>query len=368
MITAYFDESVEATYQTIDRSDFLARLKKHYEDSVHDEDPGWYALRNVVFASGCRITSSKSCTWTEAQILAKGYFDNSLSVEADLLHGTRGLIAIQALLMMVRIPKKPFHELIITSQAFFAEGLGGAKLEYMLIGCAVRLAYARGLHLDPASPSVSFEQSERRSWIFWTLYCFEKHLTMRAGRSSVSFAQLSALISSHHLQVIDDDDISCALPTWAPNASSMFVKCFRKIVDQAMLSSTIAKTFATVKARQRPLREKAHLVKKFNTSLQSWYDDLSSDLKITFPFDARSTPQGLRAEHLINLHLSYYGNMTAIHSILGHPWNLSNATFVDQDNVVKENQIKTSGDALADASRKLILITRSIPIDAVALV
>jgi hypothetical protein len=108
MTTAYFDESVEATYQTIDRSDFFTKLKKHYEDSIYDVDPGWYALRNVVFASGCRITSSKSHTWTEAQVLAKGYFDNALSVEADLLHGTRGIIAIQALLMMVRIPERFF--------------------------------------------------------------------------------------------------------------------------------------------------------------------------------------------------------------------------------------------------------------------
>lgn len=49
--------------------------------------------------------SSKTCSWTEAQALAKGYFDNALSVEADLLHGTPGLIAIQALLIMVRVQR-----------------------------------------------------------------------------------------------------------------------------------------------------------------------------------------------------------------------------------------------------------------------
>jgi hypothetical protein len=100
--TAYFDESVEATYHTIDRTDFEMRIRKHYNDSVHDENPGWYALRNVVFASGCRIATFKSCDWTEAQARAQGYFDNALSVEADLLHGTPGLIGIQALLIMVR--------------------------------------------------------------------------------------------------------------------------------------------------------------------------------------------------------------------------------------------------------------------------
>jgi hypothetical protein len=88
-----------------------------------------------------------------------------------------------------------YDELMVTSKAFFADGLGGAKLEYTLIGCAVRLAYARGIHLHPTSRSVSFEQSERRSWLFWTLYCFEKHLTMRAGRPSVS-STLSLALSN----------------------------------------------------------------------------------------------------------------------------------------------------------------------------
>jgi hypothetical protein len=49
--------------------------------------------------------TTKSCTWAEAQAIAKGHFDNALSVEADLLHGTPGLIAIQALLVMVRVQR-----------------------------------------------------------------------------------------------------------------------------------------------------------------------------------------------------------------------------------------------------------------------
>jgi hypothetical protein len=106
-IAAYFDESVEATYQTNDRSDFEARLVRHYTGSAHKDDPGWYALRNVVLASGRRITTFKSFSWTEAQTKAKGWFDNALSVETELLHGTPGLIAIQALLIMVCIVVLP---------------------------------------------------------------------------------------------------------------------------------------------------------------------------------------------------------------------------------------------------------------------
>jgi len=101
--TAYFNESFEATYYTIDQSAFEERLRHHYTDAHATRDPGWYALRNVVFASGCRIEQFKTCAWTEAQSRAQVYFDNALSVEADLLHGTPGLIAIQALVAMVRL-------------------------------------------------------------------------------------------------------------------------------------------------------------------------------------------------------------------------------------------------------------------------
>jgi len=156
----------------IDRSGVETRLRKRYTDSVPDEDPGWYAMCNVVLASGCRITT---CIWTEAQSTAKEHFDSALSVEANFLHGD--------------------------------------------------------LHLQPTSTSVSYEQLEKRNWISWTLYYFEKHRAMRAGRPSVSFTRLQSLTGSLCLPVIDDDDISCALPTWALNANSGFVECFKKIVD-----------------------------------------------------------------------------------------------------------------------------------------
>ncbi|CAN9394725.1 unnamed protein product [Alternaria alternata] len=115
------------------------------------------------------------------------------------------------------------------------------------------------------------------------------------------------------------------------------------------MSSYIAKRFATVKARQRPLREKAHLVEEVNKNLRSWYKTLSPDLQIAFPVDTKKIPRGLCAEHLMYLHLSYYGNLAAIHSIL-----------------VVKSQIEASSDALVETSRNIILITRSISLDAVA--
>jgi hypothetical protein len=100
---AYFEESFEATFQTVDQQNFEARLEEQYKCASQDDDPAWYALRNIVFAFGCRIVSFKSHSWTEAQESSRGYFENSLSVEPDLLHGPSRMVAIQALLVMVSV-------------------------------------------------------------------------------------------------------------------------------------------------------------------------------------------------------------------------------------------------------------------------
>ena len=58
--------------------------------------------------------------------------------------------------------------------------------------------------------------------------------------------------------------------------------------------------------------------------------------------------------------------MAAIHSILGHPWNLCNALSIQRDDAIVRDQIEASNNALADASRSIILLTRLISVDAVA--
>lgn len=133
-----------------------------------------------------------------------------------------------------------------------------------------------------------------------------------------------------------------------------------------MLSSAIAKSFTTVKARQRPLVEKAELVKDFNARLQSCYSSLPKHFKVSFPIEAKAVPEGIRVEHIMYLHLSYYGNLAAVHSILGHPWNLNTAPAHDLNNKTVKAQIASSNEALTDASRNIILATRSISVDAVA--
>jgi hypothetical protein len=56
----------------------------------------------------------------------------------------------------------------------------------MLSADAVRLAFAKGLHrAAPSSQSLSTQDREQRSYIFWGAYCLEKQIALQASRSSV---------------------------------------------------------------------------------------------------------------------------------------------------------------------------------------
>ena len=102
--TAYFEESHYAVFGVVERSTFEARLQlQHSQGSSFEDDVSWFALRNAVFASGCRIVMSKdpTTTFAEAQAQAWRYLENSLSVHTDLLYTPTGLSAVEALALMV---------------------------------------------------------------------------------------------------------------------------------------------------------------------------------------------------------------------------------------------------------------------------
>jgi hypothetical protein len=102
---AYFETSYDAVFGVVYRPAFEARLRAQFEQgsAYEDEDASWYALRNTVYASGCRSVLAKdsSISFVEAQALAWSYFENALSVHTDILFNPTGLSAVQALTLMV---------------------------------------------------------------------------------------------------------------------------------------------------------------------------------------------------------------------------------------------------------------------------
>ena len=105
---AYFDGDPDATYGIVNRPSFETMLRAHFKRdgrSETDNDPACYALRNVVFAAGCRVlsvaSSAPSSRGSFMTSLSWRYFLNALSVHTDLLYFRTSLMAVQALATMV---------------------------------------------------------------------------------------------------------------------------------------------------------------------------------------------------------------------------------------------------------------------------
>ena len=187
---AYFEDSFDSTLGIVYRPEFESALRAHHRGDTSEDSVSWFALRKTVYAAGCRIYLSRntSMSFTEIQTEAWGYFQSAMSVLIELLFTPTGLLAIRALVAMVwnyrvfaSVPTDPIR------QTFFSEGLGNPALEYMLCANATRLAQAKGLHRRPAKAwNLSTHDELHHTWLFWAIYCCEKHIAYRSGRPSVS--------------------------------------------------------------------------------------------------------------------------------------------------------------------------------------
>ncbi|OCL02150.1 hypothetical protein AOQ84DRAFT_349537 [Glonium stellatum] len=330
---AYFDESLDKVFGVIHRPVFEARLRAHFESEQLDDDSIWYALRNTVYASGCKISLTKEDrpnAFVDAQAKAWRYFENALSMHTDLIYMRTGLPAVQTLLAM----------------AFFTEGLGNPALEYMLVSNALRLAQSKGLHRQPVETwNMQEPEIQHRNWLFWAIYAYEKHIAFRSGRPSA----------------IDDDDISCQIPTTTPEGSAINFDFFIQIIKHAQITSAIAKELSSVKASKQPpevIIEKAH---ELDQRLRDWKDNIPPHLKPELPFRFAYLLPGTHLYHIVYLHFAYYGSLIAIHSVFTYPWNSSG--FTRNPTSAIRDQISASTQIVVDASRKIILATKFIDVN-----
>ena len=74
-----------------------------YLDGVsNDQELAWHALRNAIYASGCRIYLSETRSFHEANRVAWTYFENALALHTETLLFKTSLTSVQALTVMVQ--------------------------------------------------------------------------------------------------------------------------------------------------------------------------------------------------------------------------------------------------------------------------
>ncbi|KAH7020059.1 fungal-specific transcription factor domain-containing protein, partial [Ilyonectria destructans] len=247
---AYFQQA-ESVFPVINRPSFESRLRQTFnQGEKSDDDPAWYALRHIIYAAGKRQllnNDPQEHTFSHIQEQCWPYFENAMSVYTELLFAEVSIMGVQALIAM----------------AMFVEGLGSPCLEYMLCTGASRLAQSQGLHRQPPRDwKLSKSQVSQRNLLFWTIYSYDKHISLRAGRPSA----------------IDDDDITCAPPRFS-DQNGIEGAWVSKVVEHARLSSEITKWLAIFRSKNIPLDDSIHKLRKLNDRLTSWRESLPTPFR-----------------------------------------------------------------------------------------
>lgn len=333
--SAFFDHCFEAILGIVHRPEFEARLRAHFEQGPDPpaKDTAWYALRNTVYASGCRqlLLKNRSMPFAEAQAHAFQYFDRALRVHTELIYGPPTLEAVRAL----------------TAMAYYAEGVGNQSFEYTMCANAVCLAHATGLHRQ-SSRTLHLSPVEKlhRNWLFWAIYCCEKQVSFRSGRPSF----------------IDDASVSCEIPDQAPPGSMINVLFFQHAIKMNQLTSQIDGRLASVGALRQDASEYIRAANEISEQLESWRDSMNEVWGVGRPVRPEHLPANVQPLHVMYLHYSYYAGIQAVYTVFTCPW-LSAILKIDKDARFRQ-QVTTRVNQVAQAARGLILIFKSMELDA----
>ncbi|KAK5739936.1 hypothetical protein LTR17_005032 [Elasticomyces elasticus] len=326
---AYFDHALDAALGILHRPWFEQQLAAHLSGIQGEASPTWHALRNVVYAAGCRIELSKSCSFQEASQKSWVYFEDALTVYARLLFFKTSITGVQVLTLM----------------AYYAQTLAGPCLEYMLSADAVRLAFAKGLHrATSSSQNLTSEDIEHRNRIFWAIYCLEKQIASQASRPSI----------------IDDDEVTCPIPSagYVPGAFSL--SYCHSLIRISKVSSHIEKGLSAVRCSRMGAAATVQAVHQFEAELVAAKDSIygAFGLVLGETVDLNKLPNKMTLDQCIYVQVAYCTAMLSVHTVLAYPW-MRPLIGLRLDDRFRDD-IARASDTLARISRQLIKMTEHI--------
>ncbi|KAK5044365.1 hypothetical protein LTR84_011315 [Exophiala bonariae] len=317
-VNVYFEECRDVVLGIVCRPVFESRLRKHFKNGsmgLLEQDCSWYALRNAVYATGCRklLSREQPGPFFVGEGHGWEYLKNALSVHTELLYSRSNSMAVQALAIM----------------ALFVESIASPALDYMLSLSAMKFAESRGFHRQPAA-----------AW-----HVTESALQTRWGRP------LS----------IDDNVITCHLPSKTVDGSMVDLDLFVPWIKHAQVSGHITKQITALKASTPTLDEVVRTIAHLERGLREWHDSLPSVLRIET--DYSDIPQGLDPTYVFYMQYAFLGGLITIHSLLAHPWNAP-AIQMQPGEVPKfGDHTAQSMTIIVDASRQIIRILQHVTID-----
>ncbi|KAM5358167.1 hypothetical protein ACJZ2D_015530 [Fusarium nematophilum] len=303
---AFFNGQSRIWFKMIHQATFEARLTSHLTDDNPKgrDDPSWYALRNVVYAIGCRTLDSKQSSH-------------------DLQEASQ---KIQALALM----------------SAFAEGITCPSLDFMLCSDALRLAESKGLHRGSTACLKRETDVHTAGHLWWAIYTHHVMIISRSGRS---------------LQ-IDDDTITCPLPAQTSGESWGQHAAATGMVKHAQILSSVIRSLNAIRSSRSMSDETFALVQRSDRRLHEWRNSLPRFIQFGM-LPGAGLPKGVTSEHCLLLEYSYYTTLIQIHSIVMAPWS---KVYQEKPtaNPSHQAQIFKSASIVAEASRKIISQLRYI--------
>lgn len=218
----------------------------------------------------------------------------------------------------------------------------------MLCSNAVRMAQSKGLHLHPSKTWCLPEcEMLQRTWLFWAVYCCDKQIAFRSGRPSA----------------IDDDNISCQVPSKLPPGSLANLEILAAMVRHAQISSRISKRLMSVKAFQQSPTELLATILELQIELEQFRESLPLEWRPGIPIrPSEGYASSPRLTQILYLHFAYYGSIIATNVLLTYPW--ISGRFGSELDLSVHGQDHLSSSTVADAARNIIMSTRALDINA----
>ncbi|KEF53908.1 uncharacterized protein A1O9_10310 [Exophiala aquamarina CBS 119918] len=329
---AFFEDSFEHKLGLVQRQKFETKRQSHQSTAL--SDPGWYALRNAVYAIGSRLslaTDSHPSSYVVARDTSWAYFENALSVHTELLYMRTNSTAVEALLLM----------------AFYCEAISSPAVEFFLLSSAIRLAQSKGFHLPiVARKATSEDEREDYCWLWWCLYLFDKLLASRACRPSC----------------IHDDDFDLALPVAPRRQTAARMDFFRSAIQHARIASLVSKRLYSTRALAASITELCKTTGELDKQIRQWWNQLPEIYRSrpTSKFFRKNSQMDQRQWTYI--YYAFHGTLCAIHNIITYPWVQPALDSAQQ--LMMATQIEKSSQIVMNASRAIASATQLMEVTA----
>ncbi|KAJ6145488.1 hypothetical protein N7470_009383 [Penicillium chermesinum] len=272
-------------------------------------------LFKVLCAHSCRFIRDPEALWS-----AETQKENFAQLSNRLMTEAKAHLAMETLSQ----PSIPTIQALLQQSALDI-ACGRSSSSWLYSGMAFRMAIDLGLHVSPDvlqrhSLALSTEDVEIRKRLFWSLYAWDKHISLYLGRMPNFFMGAESV----SLDFLDDfmdqepwepfygpDPASTELPAYSA-VPGHIVSCFTqlcklcKLISQMLLnlysSSSVSETPSTPSARAAAFVD-------IDRKLQQWHDSLPSYLHIS----PDKIPELSPPPHITSLNLMYYNTLILLH-------------------------------------------------------